>query len=66
VQDERMNVDMLKQACVVTRNSPSRLDVGFITLKSDANIKSRQHEHNGAIKKRCASVGDRRTRPQLR
>jgi len=32
----------------VTRKSPSRLDVGFITLKSDANIKSRQHAYNGS------------------
>jgi len=33
---------------VVTRNSPLRLDVGFITLESDANVKSRQHEYNGS------------------
>jgi len=32
----------------VTRNSPSRLDVGFITLKSDVYVKSRQREHNGS------------------
>jgi len=33
---------------VATRNSPSRLDIGFITLKSDANVNSRQHENNGS------------------
>jgi len=40
------------QFSVVTSNSPSRLDVGFITLKSDANVKSRQHEYNGSDQER--------------
>ena len=57
----------------MTRNSPSRLDVGFVTLKSDANAKSRQHEHNGSDQETvhiCWQVSRndyvQNNRPQLR
>jgi len=52
----------------VTRNSPSRLDVGFITLKSGANVKSRQHESNGSDQQtvRVENDYDQNNRPQLR
>jgi len=58
---------------VVTRNSLSHLDVGFITLKSDANVKSMQHEHNSSDQEMvriCQQVNRneyvQNNRPQLR
>jgi len=50
----------LKQVvAVTTRNSPSRLDVGFITLKSDCERKKAgSMDTTAAIKKRFASVDE--------
>ena len=65
--------NILNLVNVVTRKSPSRLDVSFITLKWDANVKSRQHEHNGTDQEtvricRRLSRNDyvQNNRPQLR
>ena len=43
----------------MTCNSPLRLDVGYSTPKSDKNVKADSMNTTAAIKKRCASLGEK-------